>query len=95
MKSAVRTAVAMLAGVLLLVSWVNAAEAKHSYHRQWHAHHRVTTPVRMAGAASANAGRLAWAAAPMQALAQAPIHPGPMHYYGGPKSPMWRAPAEN
>jgi hypothetical protein len=21
--------------------------------------------------------------------------PGPMRYYGGPKSPMWRAPVEN
>ena len=24
-----------------------------------------------------------------------PVRLGPMHYYGGPKSPMWRAPAEN
>jgi hypothetical protein len=26
---------------------------------------------------------------------QQPIRLGPMRYYGGPKSPMWRAPAEN
>lgn|GEM_PF-3316789 len=24
-----------------------------------------------------------------------PSHLGPMRYYGGPKSPMWRGPAEN
>ena len=26
---------------------------------------------------------------------QQPLRLGPMRYYGGPKSPMWRAPAEN
>ncbi|MGY3239823.1 MULTISPECIES: hypothetical protein [unclassified Bradyrhizobium] len=93
MKSAVRTAVAMVAGVLLLVSRVNSAEARHSHHRQWHAHHGVATPVRLAEAA--RAGRLAWAAAPIQAVALAPTQPGPMRYYGGPKSPMWRGPADN
>lgn len=33
--------------------------------------------------------------AALQLVAQAPIHLGPMRYYGGPKSPMWRAPVEN
>ena len=33
--------------------------------------------------------------AAVQLVAQAPIHLGPMRYYGGPKSPMWRAPVEN
>ena len=26
---------------------------------------------------------------------QQPVRLGPMRYYGGPKSPMWRAPAAN
>ncbi|WP_426413508.1 hypothetical protein [Bradyrhizobium ganzhouense] len=95
MKSAVHTAVAMLASALLLVSWASPAAAKHSHHRQWHAHHRVATPVHVADAASAGAARLAWGAAPMQVVAQAPIHLGPMRYYGGPKSPMWRGQAAN
>jgi hypothetical protein len=30
-----------------------------------------------------------------QLLLQQPAGPGAMHYYGGPKSPMWRGPAEN
>jgi hypothetical protein len=29
-----------------------------------------------------------------QLVSQAPTHLGPMRYYGGPKSPMWRGPAE-
>jgi len=29
-----------------------------------------------------------------QLVSPAPIQPGPMRYYGGPKSPMWRGPAE-
>jgi hypothetical protein len=28
-------------------------------------------------------------------LVQQPAHVGTMRYYGGPKSPMWRAPVEN
>jgi hypothetical protein len=28
-------------------------------------------------------------------LPQHPARPGVMRYYGGPKSPMWRGPAEN
>jgi hypothetical protein len=30
-----------------------------------------------------------------QLVSQQPARPGSMHYYGGPKSPMWRGPAEN
>lgn len=30
-----------------------------------------------------------------QLVSQQPARPGPMRYYGGPKSPMWRGPAEN
>jgi hypothetical protein len=30
-----------------------------------------------------------------QLLLQQPARPGAMHYYGGPKSPMWRGPVEN
>jgi hypothetical protein len=30
-----------------------------------------------------------------QLLPQQPARPGAMRYYGGPKSPMWRGPAEN
>jgi hypothetical protein len=30
-----------------------------------------------------------------QLVSQQPVRPGPMRYYGGPKSPMSRGPAEN
>jgi hypothetical protein len=30
-----------------------------------------------------------------QLILQQPAKPGSMRYYGGPKSPMWRAPGEN
>jgi hypothetical protein len=30
-----------------------------------------------------------------QLVSQQPARLGPMRYYGGPKSPMWRAPVEN
>ena len=30
-----------------------------------------------------------------QLVLQEPVRPGPMRYSGGPKSPMWRGPAEN
>jgi hypothetical protein len=30
-----------------------------------------------------------------QLVSQAPARLGPMRYYGGPKSPMWRGPVEN
>jgi hypothetical protein len=30
-----------------------------------------------------------------QLVSQQPAQPGPMRYYGGPKSPMWRGPVEN
>jgi hypothetical protein len=30
-----------------------------------------------------------------QLVAPEPVRLGPMRYYGGPKSPMWRGPAEN
>jgi hypothetical protein len=28
-------------------------------------------------------------------VSQQPVRLGPMRYYGGPKSPMWRGPVEN
>jgi hypothetical protein len=30
-----------------------------------------------------------------QLVSEQPVRLGPMRYYGGPKSPMWRGPAEN
>jgi hypothetical protein len=30
-----------------------------------------------------------------QLVSQQPTRLGPMRYYGGPKSPMWRGPVEN
>jgi hypothetical protein len=30
-----------------------------------------------------------------QLVSQQPVRLGPMRYYGGPKSPMWRGPVEN
>jgi hypothetical protein len=32
---------------------------------------------------------------PHESVLQQRVQFGPMRYYGGPKSPMWRAPAEN
>jgi hypothetical protein len=40
-------------------------------------------------------GRAARLAMPLQLALQQPARLGAMRYYGGPKSPMWRAPAEN
>jgi hypothetical protein len=34
-------------------------------------------------------------AQPLYVASQQPARLGPMRYYGGPKSPMWRAPVEN
>jgi hypothetical protein len=34
-------------------------------------------------------------AAPTLFVDASPVNHGPMRYYGGPKSPMWRGPAEN
>jgi hypothetical protein len=31
----------------------------------------------------------------VQFVTQQPVRLGPMRYYGGPKSPMWRGPVEN
>jgi hypothetical protein len=31
----------------------------------------------------------------LQLVTQQPVRLGPMRYYGGPKSPMWRGPIEN
>jgi hypothetical protein len=30
-----------------------------------------------------------------QLVPEQPVRRGPMRYYGGPKSPMWRGPVEN
>jgi hypothetical protein len=34
-------------------------------------------------------------AQPFYAASKQSVRLGPMRYYGGPKSPMWRAPVEN
>ncbi len=31
----------------------------------------------------------------LELVSQQPARPGPMRYYGGPKSTMWRGPVEN
>jgi len=66
-------------GVLLVVGSCGDASAK-SARRHWHAR-RPHSQTMLA----------AWFPAP----AQQRFRLGPMRYYGGPKSPMWRAPAEN
>ena len=40
-------------------------------------------------------GRAARLAMPLQLALQQPARLGAMRYYGGPKSPMWRAQVEN
>lgn len=39
--------------------------------------------------------RHAFASSHAELASRQPSQPGPLRYYGGPKSPMWRAPVEN
>jgi hypothetical protein len=40
-------------------------------------------------------GRARLSGKPVRLARQQPALPGPMRYYGGPKSPMWRGPVDN
>lgn len=75
LTAAIRVAIALVAGAMLVTATGGAAQAKHG-HRHWHAHHHAP-------------------AVSMLLVTQEPNRLGPMRYYGGPKSPMWRGPAAN
>lgn len=72
---AIRVAIALVAGAMLVTATGGAAQAKHG-HRHWRAHHHAP-------------------AVSMLLVTQEPNRLGPMRYYGGPKSPMWRGAAAN
>jgi hypothetical protein len=77
-----RTSVAILAAALLTMVICGDASAKAGK-RHWHAR----------GAASGSHGQMS--AKRVQLGLLQPVRLGPMRYYGGPKSPMWRGPVEN
>jgi hypothetical protein len=61
----------------------------------------VVLAMGICGAAAATAHKRHWHAhsssyeSRAQLVSQQPARLGPMRYYGGPKSPMWRGPVEN
>jgi len=74
---------AFLFGALLATAVTSEASARHRtahLHAHRHAHHAV---------ARRCAERYAEPVSPQ------PVRLGAMRYYGGPKSPMWRGPAED
>jgi hypothetical protein len=81
-----RIALVTAAAVGVMVGFCGDAVAKHGRHmhhrRRLVRHvHKIQSPCNCSEAA-----QLMW---------PQPAPLGPMRYYGGPKSPMWRAPAEN
>jgi hypothetical protein len=81
-----RIALVTAAAVGVTIGFCGDAVAKHGRH----IHHRrrlVRHVHKIQSSCGCNeSAQLAWPQS-------APL--GPMRYYGGPKSPMWRAPAEN
>ena len=77
-----RVGFAIMAGMILTAGICGDASAKARKH---HLHVR--------GFLSESRGRQAAKCAQFPSLQ--PVRLGPMRYYGGPKSPMWRGPAEN
>ena len=75
LSRALRIGSGILTAAMLVGSYpVEAAAARHRYRKHVVRDHTVRQPARNAEAS---------------AVPQA-IGPGPMRYYGGPKSPMWR-----
>jgi hypothetical protein len=73
-----RAGLAVLVGAILTIGASGEAAAKH---RSGHVR------------ANLHAHRVL-ANSHAELLSQEPARPGAMRYYGGPKSPMWRSPAE-
>jgi hypothetical protein len=80
--SGVRIGLGIIVAVIF-VAGINGEALSKSGKRHWHARHFVTQ------------SRCKESAKWLQSAPQQPVRFGPMRYYGGPKSPMWRAPVEN
>ncbi|MBR0935747.1 hypothetical protein [Bradyrhizobium jicamae] len=74
-----RLGFAVLCGALLTTVVSGEAFARH---HGGHLHARLHT-------------RHAFASSHAELASRQPSQPGTLRYYGGPKSPMWRAPVEN
>ncbi|SDI26387.1 MULTISPECIES: hypothetical protein [Bradyrhizobium] len=82
----IRTAqvsLAILAAALLMTVGIGSEASAKAGRRHWHAR----------GAASGSHGQMSGKRVQLGLLR--PVRFGPMRYYGGPKSPMWRGPVEN
>jgi hypothetical protein len=77
-----RVGVVILVGTILIAGICSDAVAKTGK-RHWHARGLVSE------------GRGQQSAKCAQLVSRQPVRLGPMRYYGGPKSPMWRGPVEN
>lgn len=75
----VRMGFVVVVGVILAIATSGEAAAKH---RKGHLHY-------------ANGHHRAFAESHAEVLPQQPARLGAMRYYGGPKSAMWRGPAES
>ena len=75
----VRMGFVIVVGAITAIATSGEAAAKH---RKAHLHH-------------ANAHHRTFAESHAEVLPQQPARLGALRYYGGPKSPMWRGPAEN
>jgi hypothetical protein len=78
--SIARTGFAILIGAILAIGSFGDVSAKAGK-RHWHAH------------SAASRGQIS--GKPVQLVLQQPARLGPMRYFGGPKSPMWRGLVEN
>jgi hypothetical protein len=79
-----RIALVTMAAVGVMVGFCGDAVAKrgsHMYHRRKLVRHLHKLPSPCSKTA--------------RMVRPQPVRLGPMRYYGGPKSPMWRAPADN
>ena len=89
-----RVGFAILLGTILAAAASGDAAAKvrkAHLHARAHLHAEAYLHARSFGSES-RGWESAWNQEP---VSQQPARLGPMRYYGGPKSPMWRGPAEN
>jgi hypothetical protein len=77
-----RIGVIVLAAAVMITALCSDAAAKHRKGRLRHRGFTIESRERQSGK---NA----------RFVSQEPVRLRPMRYYGGPKSPMWRGPAEN
>jgi hypothetical protein len=82
MTGSARVRLFILSGAILIIGTDSDAVAK-GHKTPWHAHSLMSE------------ARGREAARRPQLVLQQPVRLGPMRYYGGPKSPMWRGPVEN